>query len=127
MSCEGFAAPMDRFPVTVKGKGKRVFPLKMELFDADSFALTDVDLIAAPVVEVVFTSSTGGDPEDVTDDLLSVGKASEGNEFVFSDNVWQFKLSSKGYTASGTYLITAVSGDELEYVIDPSCVTSFVK
>ena len=116
---------MDNYPV--KTKKNRVFPLKMELFDADGFALTDLDLAAAPVVEVMFTSIEGGDAVDVTDDLLSVGKASEGNQFVFEDGIWQFKLSSKGYSASGTYVVTAISGDELEYVIDPSCVTSFVK
>ncbi|MCW8925104.1 MAG: hypothetical protein OQJ84_02520, partial [Xanthomonadales bacterium] len=55
VSCSGFEAPMDNYPV--KTKKNRVFPLKMELFDADGFALTDLDLAAAPVVEVMFTSS----------------------------------------------------------------------
>jgi hypothetical protein len=37
-----------------------------------------------------------------------------------------FGSASKNYTAEGTYLITAVSGDGSEYTIAQACVTSFV-
>ena len=128
MYCEGFAAPMDRFPVKVKGKGKRVFPLRMNLFDQDGFEQTDMELLAAPVVTVMFTADGAEEAEDVTGDVLSVKKASSGNQFVYTDDgLWQFNLSSRNYTAKGTYLVTVVSGDEAEYLIDPSCVTSFVR
>jgi hypothetical protein len=76
---------------------------------------------------VMFSNGGGGDPIDVTDEVATVGKASEGNQFVYSDGIWQFKLSTKNYSAKGEYSITAVSGDEEEYLIDPSCLTSFVK
>ncbi len=126
MSCEGFAAPMANHPV--KAKKNRVFPLKMELFDADGFEQTDVELAAAPVVTVMFASSGGGDAVDVSDEALSAGHGSDGNLFDYTDDgIWQFNLKSKNYKASGTYYVTVDSGDELEYVIEePSCVTSFI-
>jgi hypothetical protein len=128
LSCEGFAAPMDRFPVTLKGKSKRVFPLMMNLFDEAGFEQTDMELAAAPVVMVMYTPTNEGEAEDVTDELLLAKKASSGNSFVYTqDLLWQFNLSSRNYTAKGTYLVTVLSGNEEEYVIDPSCVTSFVR
>jgi hypothetical protein len=67
-----------------------------------------------------------GQDVDISDDALSSGQSSEGNQFVFTDDgIWQFNLKSKNYTASGEYMVTAVSGDETEYTIDPACVTSF--
>jgi len=125
LTCDGFAAPMANHPV--KAKKNRVFPLKMELFDKDGFEQTDGELVAAPVVMVLFTSSTGEDAVDVSDDALSSGQGSDGNQFDFTDDgIWQFNLKSKNYKSSGTYDVTIVSGDELEYVIDSSCETSFL-
>lgn len=126
LACEGFGAPMAVFPVKARKNG--VFPLKMELFDADGFEITGADLAAAPVVEVLFTASPGGDAVDVSSDVLGVGHATEGNQFVYTeDGIWQFNLQSKGYSSEGTYVVTAVSGDTEEYVFEPACVTSFVK
>ena len=124
LSCVGFEPPMANYPV--KAKKNRAFPLKMELFD-DGFELGDNDLIAPPVVQVIFSPASGGPAVDVSDDVLSSGQASEGNQFVFTDDgIWQFNLKSSNYSAEGEYLVTAVSGDESEYTIAPSCVTSFV-
>ena len=125
LSCVGFAAPMANHPV--KAKKNRVFPLKMELFDENGFEVTGADLIAAPVVEVIFNPATE-DAYDVSNDVLSAGHGTDGNQFEFTnDGIWQFNLKSTNYSAEGTYDVTVVSGDDSEYVIDPSCVTSFIK
>lgn len=122
--CEGFESPMSTYPV--RAKKNRVFPLKMELFDGDGFELEGGDLIAPPVVQVVFASASGDPAIDVSDHALSSGLGSDGNQFEFTDDgIWQFNLKSKNYSASGEYLVTVMSGDESEYVIDPACVTSF--
>jgi len=123
-SCEGFAAPMADYPV--KAKKNRAFPLKMKLFD-DGFELTDGDLAAAPVVTVLFNSSEIKDAVDIGKQALSSRLGSDGNQFEYTDDgIWQFNLKSKNYKASGTYVVTVDSGDESEYTIDSSCVTSFI-
>jgi hypothetical protein len=125
-SCTGFEPPMDTQLVTAKGN--RALPLKAQLFDAGGFLITDTDILAAPVLQVMFQSETGGTPEDVTDLALPAGFGTEGNQFVFTDELkWQYNLKTKDYTASGTYTISIVSGDEAEYVILPACETSFVR
>ncbi len=69
----------------------------------------------------------GEPPIDVTDDALSAGEGTEGNQFVFTDdNKWQYNLKIKNYTAAGTYAISMATGDDLEYGIDPTCEASFV-
>jgi len=125
LKCDGFGAPMANHPV--KAKKNRAFPLKMELFDADGFEQTDVELAAAPVVTVMFASPDSEEAEDINEDALSAGHGSDGNRFEYTDDgIWQFNLKSKGY-ASGTYYVTVDSGDPMEYVIEePSCVTSFI-
>ena len=40
--------------------------------------------------------------------------------FVFNGSNWAFNMKTKGL-ASGSYTITAVSGDLADYVIDPTC------
>jgi hypothetical protein len=124
LSCVGFGPPMANYPV--KAKKNRAFPLKMEMFGDDGFELTDLDVHAPPVVQVIFAPASGDEPFDVSDDVLSSGQGSEGNQFVFTDDgIWQFNLKSTNYSAEGEYMVAAVSGDESEYTIDPSCVTSF--
>jgi hypothetical protein len=119
-----FFAPMDKFPV--RAKKNRVFPLKMELFDADG-EVTDADLNAAPVVEVMFSSTDPDDESGVIDEVLAAGQGTDGNQFVYTEEgIWHFNLKSKDHSAKGTYTVTVVSGDEAEYTIDPSCVTEFV-
>lgn len=124
VSCQGFQSPMANHPV--KAKKNRVFPLKMELFDYYGLEVIGDDLVAPPVVQVVFDPVGSDDAIDVSDDVLSSGQGSDGNQFEFTDDgIWQFNLKSKNYTASGVYIVTVVSGDESEYRIDPACVTSF--
>jgi hypothetical protein len=123
IECAGFEPPMDIYPVRVKKN--RALPLKAELFDADGFPMTDADLTAPPIVQVWFNSV--GDGDDVTDEVSSVGQGDEGNQFVFTGGGrWQFNLSTKNYTSPGKYTVLMQSGDESEYVIEPTCMTEFV-
>jgi hypothetical protein len=115
---------MADYPVSVKKN--RALPLKADIYDADGILMTDAELVSPPVVQVWYDDGES-EAEDVTDEALPVGDGSEGNQFVFTDDGnWQFNLKTKNYTAPGIYTIFMDSGDATEYVIDPSCETSFV-
>ncbi len=121
-SCVGFEPPMNSPPVSVRKK--RALPLKVQLFDADGELVTDTNIAAAPVLQVVFSPEIG-DPSDVTDDAIAVGLGTEGNQFEYTDNnKWQYNLKTSNYSAPGTYTISIISGDS--YIIEPGCETSFV-
>jgi len=123
-SCTGFEPPLDNGPVTVKKN--RALPLKAQLFDSDGIPVTDVGIVALPVIQVLYDSGMGGDAVDVTVDALPAGQGTEGNQFVFTDDgKWQFNLKTKNYTAVGIYTILMVSGDDAEYSIDPTCAVDF--
>jgi len=124
--CTGFGSPMDK---AVKVRKHRALPLKAALTDELGFAVTDVEVTTAPVIEILFSSASGDDPIDVTDDALPVGSSFEGNTFAYDDSSqeWRFNLSTKNYTASGTYSILMESGDSDEYAImPPTCSSTFV-
>ncbi|MEN8179574.1 MAG: hypothetical protein ABFS39_13295, partial [Pseudomonadota bacterium] len=79
----GFEAPLDQGPVLVNKH--RVLPMKAELLE-EGLPVTDLDIVAPPVIEVVFSSATPpNDPIDVTDDALTAGLGTDGNQFVFTD------------------------------------------
>jgi hypothetical protein len=125
LACAGYMPPMASYPVTVKKN--RALPLKAQVIADDGSALIATDLTARPVVQVLYDSGLGGDPVDVTSEALSAGLGTEGNQFEFTDEGhWQFNLLTRNYTAPGTYIVTMESGDDSEYVLDPSCVTEFV-
>ena len=60
------------------------------------------------------------------DEALSAGQGDDGNQFVYTGSHWQLNLKTKNYSASGTYTVTIISGDEDEYTIDPTCEATFV-
>jgi hypothetical protein len=123
--CSGFESPMDQGPVTVKKS--KALPLKAHLFDENGYAIADADIVAPPVLQVIYNPAAEGDPEDVTDYALSAGEGTDGNQFVFIDEgKWQFNLKTKNYVAPGTYNITITSGDASEYEIVSSCIASFI-
>ena len=122
-SCIGFESPMNRGPVEVQKN--RALPLKAILEDEDGYLVTEADIIAPPVIEVTFHPESGN-AEDVTDEALFAGQGTDGNQFVFTGSNLQFNLKTKNYSSPGTYTITMVSGDENEYVIDPTCEAKFV-
>ena len=121
----GFAPPLDQVAVTVRQN--RVLPLKAKLVE-EGLPITDTDIVAPPVIEVVFSPSTPpSDPVDVTDDALIAGLGTEGNQFVFTgESKWQFNLKTKNYAAPGTYSVRMRSGDPAEYRIDPEPTVIFV-
>ena len=125
LECIGFEPPMAAGPVRVKKN--RALPHKAYLYDDDNLPVTDADIAALPVIQVLYDSGEGGDPLDVTDDALPAGEGTEGNQFVYTaDEKWQFNLKTKNYTASGTYTVTMKSGDESSYIIEPTCEATFV-
>ena len=124
LTCDGFFSPLHDGPVRVKKN--RVLPHKAQLFDEEGTPLNDLDIAAAPVIQVIFDDGVLP-AEDVSDDALSAGAGTQGNQFEFLDSKWQFNLKTKNYTAEGTYTTTMVSGDTSEYVIDdPTCTGEFV-
>lgn len=114
LSCLGFEAPLDK-PVVVK-KANRVLPLRMTLVDEDGAIVSS---ITPPVVSVAYSGSYTY-VEGELEELNSAGPGDDGNQFVFNGTFWAFNLKTKGL-APGTYTITAVSGNDTEYVIDPTC------
>ena len=123
-TCAGFEAPMN-VPVTVKKN--RALPIKGLLLDETGSLITDADILSPPVIQIAFSPITGEDPEDVTDQSLSAGQGMDGNQFEFADNEkWRFNLKTKNYTSAGSYVITMVSGDPTEYMINSTCEAIFI-
>jgi len=122
-SCIGFEPPMDGGPVTVKKN--RVLPFKAVIQDESGNPIIDLDIVSPPVIQVLFDSGMEL-AVDVTDDALPAGQGTDGNQFEFGTDKWQFNLKTKNYTAEGTYTVSIVSGDDSEYTINPTCVGTFV-
>jgi hypothetical protein len=101
-----------------------VLPFKAQLIDSDGNVVTD--LVSQPVIQVIFDDAMVPMAVDVTNDALSNGKGTDGNEFELSGDKWHFNLRTKNHSALGTYTSTMQSGDESEYVIDPTCSGIFV-
>lgn len=120
--CPNFEPPMGNGPVTVKKN--RVLPFKGTLLN-DSVPITNMDIIAPPVIQVSYDSGAG-DATDVTSYALPVGQGTEGNQFEFDGTWWHFNMGTKGYTSPGTYTVSMASGDLTEYVINPTCTAQFV-
>ena len=125
ITCEGFEAPLDQGPVTVRGRN-RALPLKAELHDALGNPMTDADLGAPPLVQVTFAPAAGGEPTDISEEALSAGLGTDGIEFVFDDDRWRFNLKTGPYQAPGAYTVSMVSGDEAQYQLSPTCEAVFV-
>lgn len=120
-TCVGFQPPMHNPPVKVKQD--RALPLKMQLYDTNGNQVTDSEISGVPLLKVEFSQEIG-DPIDVTDEAIAVGFGTEGNQFEYNDDKWQYNLKTSNYSAAGTYTISIdVVGD---YVINPGCETSFV-
>lgn len=124
-ACVGFEAPFER-TVLLKPGVRRAIPLSIRLHDANGLRLTDAD-IASPVVNVSF-SAGAGPASDVTDMLLPVGQASDGNHFQFdaATGQWRFTLGTSAFMTPGTYTVSVVAG-ATEAVIDPTCTGQFVR
>jgi hypothetical protein len=124
LSCEGFEPPMNNGPVKVRKK-LVALPLKMQLSDEGGLII-DADIAAPPVLQVLYDSGVGA-AKDVTGNALPALRVTIGNQFFFTKTgKWNFNLGAWHYSAPGTYTISVVSGDETEYVINPTCTATFV-
>ena len=126
LSCTGFEPPMNAGPVRVSKNKKRALPLKATLVDSvNGQQITNANISAPPVLAVSYTPGTGGSVIDVTDQVLAVGLATEGDQFVFtSEGKWQFNLKSTNFNAPGTYTVSMVAGNT--YVISPTCTATII-
>jgi len=129
LACEGFEFPMDRAVTVNRVRQNPPFfdspnplPFKMRLFDEAGVAVTGQDIFSPPVVDVMFD---GYEEDVVPEELPFVGLGDDGNRFIFAHNKWQFWLSTREFGATGTYYVTVSTGDEAEYVVDPTCTGTF--
>ena len=124
--CDGFAPPFV-VPLSLSSRVNRAIPSKAQLLDGDGFPVTDLDVAAAPVLNVTFTPVTVGVAQDLTDQLEPLSHADTGNIFRFDPDTqsWVYNLGTKQYGASGTYVVTMKSGDASSYIIDPTCSGQF--
>ena len=122
LSCStgGFEAPFN-VPLSLSSKEKRSIPLKMQLVDQSGALYTNTD-ITPPVVNISYTPLTGGVAYDVSDDILSSGKANDDNIFRWDEEgqKWIYNLGTKTYQNAGMYTVTAVPGSS-DYVVDETC------
>jgi len=124
--CRGFEPPMASRAVTVRGN--RTLPLKAQLIDQDGFLVTDFDIVAPPVIQVLLDTGEGGNPLGVTGESLPSGQGTYGDQIFFDgDNRWHLNFRTKDYTAPGTYLLFMDTGDSSEYQIDPTCYAAFIR
>jgi len=137
LSCEGFLFPMDQ-AVTVRrspfgGNQPAALPFTMRLLDEDGVPVYGQDLSSPPVLEVLFDGGQelfdGGEESvavpAVPEELPFIGYGDEGNRFEFVNSYWQFYAATSGFGSLGTYYAAVVSGDESEYVVDPTCMVTF--
>lgn len=123
LACQGFGPPLESGPVIVKKN--KALPLKAMLLDG-STPVTNLDIVAPPVIQVLYNSGIGGDAIDVTDYALQAGQGTEGNQFEFDGTWWHFNLGIKNYIAPGTYTVSMISGDATIYMVAPTCTAQFV-
>jgi hypothetical protein len=135
LACDGFASPAN-VAISLTSKSNRVIPLHMTLQDWWSHApTTDANIPSGvpPVVEISFSPGPGARDVDQTDQFVLVATATDGNAFTYDSatNEWQLNLSTKPYTAAGTYIVRVRPGSS-DYAIvrndfDPTCETQFVR
>lgn len=121
LTCWGdmFLEPFD-VTLSLKKKTKRTIPVKMVLHDASGNPITDQDVSAPPVINVMYSASGAGDDfVDGTASLLPNGAANDDNIFRWDPDgeQWIYNLGTSIYMAPGLYKVTAVAGDG-SYAID---------
>lgn len=122
---DSFEAPFDVVRA-LKKKQKAAIPVKMQLKDDDDNPITPEWLSTLPVVSVTFSPAPVVS-EGASSDLVPPGLSDDGNAFRWGDPYWILNLATKQFSASGTYTVIPVAGDE-SYTIDPaSCTGTFVR
>ncbi len=126
LNCVGYDTPFDN-ALFIKNKAKMVIPIKIALYDEDGFLITDQDVTAPPVINVKYSSASQGDGVENIEIKEFTGKSSEGNAFTFNPDTdqWEYQLGTKQFSEPGTYTVSVISGDGLEYTIDDECIQTF--
>jgi YVTN family beta-propeller protein len=126
IACSGFRPPFDK-PLSLKKNVKRAIPVDIDLTDVDGYTVTDSEITAPPVINVLFGAQVFGEIPQDTDDLLPLGSSNEDNIFRYdsSSEQWVYNLGTKQFQAPGTYMVTVTSGDADEYKIAPTCTQTF--
>jgi hypothetical protein len=122
VTCSGFQPPFDQ-PLSLKHKTQRAILLKMQLTDSTGAIVTDQTIAGAPPVVNITYSGVLGSGVDETALLDPIGQSSPGNAFVYdpTTQTWQFNLDSGPFSVTGTYTVSAVSGDATKYTLSPTC------
>ena len=110
-------------PLSLKKNSKRVIPLKMTLVNSEGIEITDADLSAPPVVNVLFGGQVYGEVPPDSEDLLPTGGANNDNIFRFENSKWIYNLGTEQFVSPGVYTVKAVAGDG-SYIID-GCMETF--
>jgi len=110
-------------PLALKKNSKRTIPLKMTLIDSEGVEITDADLSAPPVVNVLFGGQVYGEVPPDSEELLPNGGANTDNIFRFENGKWIYNLGTAQFSAPGIYTVKAVAGDG-SYTID-GCMQTF--
>jgi hypothetical protein len=129
IACSGFMPPFDQ-ALVLKNKVNRAIPVKIQLTDADGNTVTDLDIEAPPVINVLFDGHIYDEIPTETDDLLPIGLANQDNifRFVTDTGQWAYNLGTKQFKAPGTYTVIVKSGDASEYQIttpNGACTQTF--
>jgi len=129
IDCNGFMPPFDQ-SLSLKKKTKRAIPIDMVLTDAEGVTVTDADIVASPVINILFNAQVFGEVPPDSDDLLPLGSANDDNIFRFDldEGQWIYNLGTKQFTAAGTYTVKVASGDTSEYTINApngECMQTF--
>lgn len=128
-SCAGYMPPFDT-AIALNSKTQKVIPIKAQIFDSAHNIVTSSNILGnAPIVNVSYLPTNNLNQIDVTSELLSPGSASSGNVFQYDpvNQTWSFNLSSKPYSAAGTYTVSMLSGDVTKYDFNASCQQAFVR
>lgn len=130
LSCSGFNGRFSD-PISINRRARGVIPVSINLTDVDGFEVTDLDIVASPVINVEFNGVVYGDAADDVG-LEPVGGANAGNSFTYNyDTIaWEYRLGTRQFSEAGTYTVTVKSGDETEYSIEaPSgqCEQTFTR
>lgn len=123
-NCVAFGPPLHKDTLKING-ANRVIPVTAQLQSPeDGKIIADEDLIAPPLIQILYTSESG--EVVVSGGATAIGWGFDRNVFEYDPNTetWRYGLRVSNFTDPGTYMILMISGDEWEYHVD-SCTRSF--
>ncbi len=132
-SCVGFSSPLEALLANPRHARYAKFielwmsrsPVKVlraRLLDEDELEVGDEDLVAPPLVQVLFSPEESDETLDVTGDVTWK------DSFTFTrKSYWRLGLKRHEMRKPGTYVVSMESGDESEYLIEPTCWESIIK